>query len=113
VTEIRLGSISFDCDDPSALGNFWADLLGGEVAFRSDDFVAVRTDGVWISDWPDEAGSPKQIHLDLAVDDLDRAETAALALGAVRAVEQPSPDRWRVMIDPAGHPFCLSSQIPD
>ncbi len=123
VTEIRLGSISFDCDDPSALGNFWADLLGGEVAFRSDDFVAVRTDGVWISavrvpnhrtpDWPEEAGSPKQIHLDLAVDDLDRAETAALALGAVRALEQPSPDRWRVMIDPAGHPFCLSSQIPD
>jgi hypothetical protein len=103
MTEIRLGSISFDCEDPSALGNFWADLLGGEVAFRSDDFVAVRTNAVW----------PKQMHLDLAVDDLDRAETAAVALGAVRAAEQPSPDRWRVMIDPAGHPFCLSTQIPD
>jgi len=123
MTEIRLGSISFDCEDPSALGNFWADLLGGEVAFRSDDFVAVRTDAVWLSavrvpnhrapDWPAEAGRPKQMHLDLAVDDLDRAETAAVALGAVRAAEQPSPDRWRVMIDPAGHPFCLSTQIPD
>jgi Glyoxalase-like domain len=45
------------------------------------------------------------------VDDLDRAE--ALRLGARRAIEQRAPDRWRVLLDPAGHPFCLSTQIPD
>jgi hypothetical protein len=118
----RLGSICLDCDDPMALGEFWAALLGGSVAFTSHDFVAVRTDSVWISavrtddhrppDWP-EATVPKQIHLDLAVDDLDEAEDVALALGAVRAAKQPAPDRWRVLLDPAGHPFCLSTQIPD
>jgi hypothetical protein len=26
---------------------------------------------------------------------------------------QPSPDRWRVLIDPAGHPFCLTTLIPE
>jgi hypothetical protein len=31
----------------------------------------------------------------------------------VRADVQPSPDRWRVLLDPAGHPFCLSVQIPE
>jgi hypothetical protein len=123
MAEIRLGSISLDCEDPSALGTFWAGLLDGEVAFRSDDFVAVRTDTVWLSavrvphhrppDWPGEVGRPKQIHLDLAVDDLDGAEATAIAMGAVRATEQPAPDRWRVLFDPAGHPFCLSTQIPD
>ena len=26
---------------------------------------------------------------------------------------QPAPDRYIVLLDPAGHPFCLSTQIPD
>ena len=122
MTTIRLGSVSLDCADPSALASFWADLLGGEIVFTSDAFVAVKLDRVWIStvrvddyqppDWP-SGSPPKQIHLDLAVDELDTAEREALRLGAVKAENQPEPDRWRVFFDPAGHPFCLTSQIPD
>jgi hypothetical protein len=37
----------------------------------------------------------------------------ALALGAAKANTQPSPDRWRVLLDPAGHPFCITTLIPD
>jgi hypothetical protein len=118
----RLGSISLDCADPARLASFWAELLGGEIAFTSDDFVAVKTDRGWISavrtgdyrppTWP-EGDRPKQIHLDLAVDDLDAAEAEAIRLGARVAAPQPAPDRWRVLLDPAGHPYCLSSQIPE
>jgi predicted enzyme related to lactoylglutathione lyase len=117
----RLGSISLDCADPAALAAFWAELLGGEIAFSSDDFVAVKTERGWISTvriddfqaptWP-EGDRPKQIHLDLAVEDLDAAEAEAVRLGARVAAPQPAPDRWRVLVDPAGHPFCLSNQIP-
>jgi hypothetical protein len=53
------------------------------------------------------------MHLDLAVDDLGQAETEALRLGAVRAADQPAPDRYIVLTDPAGHPFCLTTQIPE
>jgi len=122
VAVARLASIALDCADPAALAAFWAELVGGEVAFSSDDFVAVKADRAWVAavrvpdhkppTWPD-AGTPKQMHLDLAVDDLDQAEAEALRLGARRAVEQPAPDRWRVLLDPAGHPFCLSTQIPE
>jgi glyoxalase superfamily protein len=56
--------------------------------------------------WPDSEVA-KQIHLDLAVDDLDAAEAEATRLGARRAETQPTPNKWRVMLDPAGHPFCL------
>ncbi len=114
--------MSLDCGDPLALGTFWASLVGGEVAFTSDDFVAVRTDRGWISavripdyrapTWPG-GDAPKQIHLDLAVTDLEAAEAEALRLGAVKAAEQPGPEKFRVLLDPAGHPFCLSTQIPD
>jgi hypothetical protein len=31
----------------------------------------------------------------------------AIRLGARQADQQPRPRRWRVMLDPAGHPFCL------
>jgi Glyoxalase-like domain len=119
---IHLGSIALDCADPLPLATFWADLLGGEVAFTSDAFVAVKTDQIWLAatrvedylppSWP-ESRMPKQMHLDLAVDDLKEAEQRATALGAVRAKSQPAPERYVVLIDPAGHPFCLSVQIPE
>lgn len=35
-------------------------------------------------------------------------ESRILALGATRAEVQPNPDKWRVLIDPAGHPFCIT-----
>jgi Glyoxalase-like domain len=118
----RLGSIALDCSDPAALASFWAELVGGEVAFTSADFCAVKTGTAWLATvrladyqpptWPDPA-VPKQMHLDLAVDDLDAAEAEAIRLGARKAADQAAPDRWRVLLDPAGHPFCLSSQIPE
>jgi Glyoxalase-like domain len=118
----RLASISFDCDDPAGLAEFWAGLVGGEIAFASADFVAVKTEQSWLAavrvpnyqppSWPD-GGLPKQMHLDLAAADLDEAEAEAIRLGARRPDEQPAPERWRVLLDPAGHPFCLSTQIPE
>ena len=36
------------------------------------------------------------------------AEAACVQLGATRPEHQPGGDRWRVMLDPAGHPFCLA-----
>lgn len=118
----RLGSIALDCADPARLGAFWAEMLGGEVAFSSEGFVAVKTDRAWLAavqvdgyqppSWPSSA-TPKQMHLDLAVDDLEAAQTEAVRLGATPSADQPAPDRWRVLLDPAGHPFCLSTQIPE
>lgn len=123
MTAVRWRSVALDCADPGELADFWARLLGGEVAYRSAEFCAVSTPaGMYLAavrvqdhrvpDWP--AGDPpKQMHLDLSVDDLDESEAVARAAGAVLAEVQPQPDRWRVLLDPAGHPFCLSIQIPD
>lgn len=113
----RWASTALDCADPAGLAWFWAQLLGGDVAVTSEEFCAVKTCGAWLAmmriadyqppTWPDPA-LPKQMHLDLAVDDLDAAEAEAIRLGARKAPGQPAPDLWRVLLDPAGHPFCLS-----
>jgi hypothetical protein len=117
----RTGFVSMDCADPLALGEFWAAMLGGEIAFTNGTTVGIRTDWVWLSalkvdgyvapTWPDSE-VPKQIHLDLAVTDLEAAVAEAERLGARSAPVQPAPDRWRVLLDPAGHPFCLTTEIP-
>ncbi|WP_345301091.1 VOC family protein [Dactylosporangium matsuzakiense] len=117
----RFASIVFDCSDPEELARFWAAMVGGEVAAAGDEFVAVRTAYGWFAamrvadhrppTWADPA-VPKQVHVDLSVDDLDTAAEAAVRLGATLLPGQPAPDRYRVLLDPAGHPFCLSVQIP-
>ncbi len=121
-TGIRFGSVSLDTDDPARLADFWAGLLGGEVAFSADDFVAVKLANLWLTavrvenyvapSWPSDEVA-KQIHLDLAVDDLTSATATAIGLGATQPDHQPGDGSYFVMLDPAGHPFCLTTQIPE
>ncbi|RDI67911.1 VOC family protein [Nocardia pseudobrasiliensis] len=113
----RLGAISLDSDDPIGLGRFYRELLDLTVTYESEELVALKARGVFLTierveefrppDWPDNE-IPKQLHLDLFVEDLDRAEAEALAIGARKPETQPAPDRWRVLLDPSGHPFCLT-----
>src|ERR1700742_2246373 len=106
----RLGAVSVDCADPIALGEFYRRALNLSVGLSSDDFVALQGHGVWLTfhrvadhrrpDWPD-GPVPQQLHLDLAVSDLDVEEARLVELGAHKAEAQPNPDNWRVLIDPA------------
>ena len=118
----RLAAVSLDCSNPAALAEFWAALLEADIAFSSDEFVAIKLEGLWVTavrvesyrppTWPDES-TPKQIHFEVAVRDLDSASASATTLGATQCEHQPAPDRYRVFLDPAGHPFCLTTQIPE
>lgn len=116
----RLGATSIDCPDPAALADFYAALLGmRRLASAPDGSVVAITDGAQrlafmrVPDyvaptWP-EPGQSQQMHLDVSVTDLDAAVPRAVALGAREATHQQDPSRWRVLIDPAGHPFCLTT----
>ncbi len=118
----RLAAISLDTDDPAALASFYKELLGLDDYFASDDFVALKGGPVLLTfqrvdqhiapTWP-TGPTPKQAHLELAVEDLAASEAAAVALGAARAAEQPAPDKWIVLLDPSGHPFCITTLIPE
>jgi catechol 2,3-dioxygenase-like lactoylglutathione lyase family enzyme len=118
----RLAAVSLDSSDPAPLSVFYRELLGLQVVWDSDDFIALKGAGVLLTiqrieghqpaDWP-SGPVPKQVHLELAVDDLDAAEEQAIALGAGKPSTQPAADRWRVLTDPAGHPFCITTLIPD
>jgi catechol 2,3-dioxygenase-like lactoylglutathione lyase family enzyme len=110
----RLHHVIVDCPDPAALAEFYSELVGLPVTYRSDDFVVIavndRTSGIAFQlapdhlppAWPDPA-RPQQFHLDVMVDDLDTADAQVVQQGATRL---PS-ETGRIYADPAGHPFCL------
>jgi catechol 2,3-dioxygenase-like lactoylglutathione lyase family enzyme len=108
----RLHHVVLDCPDPAALAQFYSDLLGRPITYRSPDWVVVaaddRSSGLAFQSapdhepprWPDPA-HPQQVHFDVMVDDVDAAEPQVLSLGARRLSANG------VFADPAGHPFCL------
>jgi catechol 2,3-dioxygenase-like lactoylglutathione lyase family enzyme len=117
----RFAAVTFDCADPAEMARFYSELLGMSVAFSSDDFVFLAKEGSTglgfnrLADyrrptWPDPA-QEKQAHIELGVDDLDAAEKRLLELGAEKPEFQPGGERWRVLLDPAGHPFCITSLV--
>lgn len=115
---LRFVGVSLDCADPDVLADFYLELLGGEIAWRTEHSAGVRVPGLLlvpqrVDDYrPPAWPGASIVHLDLtAGDDLVGPEQRALRLGATLAEFQPD-DRWRVLLDPAGHPFCITTLAP-
>ncbi|MCU1494331.1 MAG: hypothetical protein JWO62_2095 [Acidimicrobiaceae bacterium] len=116
-----LSMVNLDCQDPPKMATFYAAILGWNVTYSEEEYSMItdgatsigfgRVDDFTSPDWPDTS-STKRYHLDLQVDDLARAESACRDLGADIPEFQPGGERWRVLTDPAGHPFCLSAKQP-
>ena len=134
----RWGGVCVDCGDGDfdAMVRFYTGLLGLEVDEGSCEPKECTHDGTshwatlvdprggltvniqsesWYERpvWPEQAGPPaKMMHFEVGVDDVPAGVAVALGLGARKASPQPprrDPVQIRVMLDPAGHPFCLSN----
>ena len=105
--------------DPGELARFYARLFGWEISSETPEWVTMQVPGTSSNlafqreerhappVWPAGEGDQQmQVHLDVGVLELGPAVEDALALGARLASHQPQED-VRVMLDPAGHPFCL------
>ncbi len=75
-------------------------VSGVQLAMRVvDDYVPPT--------WP-ATDTPPQLHMDFEVDDMEEAEAFLIAHGATTAEYQAHrADGLVVMLDPAGHPFCI------
>ena len=107
--------------DPQVLGRFYAEVLGWSITKDGPNWVtlypgegvaylAIQREEDYVAPvWPEVPGQQQMMsHLDIEVHDLQAAVEHAVELGAVIADFQPQ-DNVRVMLDPAGHPFCLYS----
>jgi catechol 2,3-dioxygenase-like lactoylglutathione lyase family enzyme len=111
--------VVLEAPDAGSLAHFYAELLGWEVVKEDASEAAVAPpEGVaYLSvqtspeyeppTWPAAPGAQQMMmHLDFEVSDLAAATSHAVELGAQEAEFQPQAN-VRVMLDPAGHPFCL------
>jgi len=124
MTIAHLAYTALDCDDPIALADFYSKITSWSVEPLGDFAPA---DVTWLElldekgftkmafqkienyqspTWP-TGGLPQQVHMDFHAKDLEIAEKQLLEIGAVKADFQPKPNRFRIYLDPAGHPFCM------
>ncbi|NEE14114.1 VOC family protein [Streptomyces sp. SID7499] len=122
---MRLTAAVLDAPHARELALFYLRLLPGWGVWRDEDgpdWVHIRPPGGGTGlafqtepdyrppVWPSEPDRPRMMmHLDIEVDDLERETARAVALGARLAGHQPQDD-VRVLLDPAGHPFCLYTE---
>ena len=120
---IRMSMFMLDCKDPLELAKFYASLIKWEIVYTNEEYTVLFPPGKKRGTypcisfqrnseykppiWPDESGSQQQMaHIDFAVNDLEKAVQHAINCGAKIAESQFS-EKWKVMFDPSGHPFCL------
>ena len=110
---------AIEAPDPGALARFYAALLGWPIGHEEPVtailpapegpiyFVFQQATGYQAPTWPPVEGAQRpMMHLDFQVGDLDSAVADAISLGATLLDHQPQ-NNVRVLLDPAGHPFCL------
>lgn len=111
--------VVLEAPDAHALGSFYAELLGwelskdepGDAAVAPPEgvaYIGFQTASTYVRPvWPPVEGAPQMtMHLDFEVSELEVAVAHAIELGAEQAEHQPQAN-VRVLLDPAGHPFCL------
>jgi predicted enzyme related to lactoylglutathione lyase len=121
---IRWVRVTLDCADTAELASFYSHLFGREIsASDGAGWAQVRdpAGGVGLNfqadssyeppTWPEAPGAQmKMMHFEVLVDDLKAAVRLVQEAGGTEAPHQPQDrdqGRLRVMLDPAGHPFCL------
>lgn len=122
---MRLGAIVIDSNDIEKLASFYEALLGwtknqqihdGEkcIVLSKDDYsetpLVFQEDPDYVAPkWPTTKEEQQQmIHLDfyVSIDEYETKVEHAVKCGA-KISEEQFTDKWKVMLDPSGHPFCI------
>ncbi|MFM8897805.1 MAG: VOC family protein [Actinomycetota bacterium] len=113
---LRITTVMFNSEYPEELVKFWSSLLQVEAHPHNE-----KTEHIWL--FPQEENgiklgfqrvakkhhSESEIHIDIAVDDLDHWEGEVLRLGgSVQArTKLDMGFEWRILQDPQGNAFCI------
>lgn len=110
---LRWFSVVVDCENPERLAEFWCQVLGYEVVFRTEDIVDIAKDadtfpGIEFIRVDRHERRKSTLHIDLNPEDQAAEVERLLALGAERIdVGQGTDAAWVVLADPEGNAFCV------
>lgn len=111
--------VVLDAPDVAVLTRFYSELRGWPIWKQDAEgsaldlgegvaYLAIQHNPDYVRPvWSAATGRQQMmVHLDFEVTDLEAAVSEALRLGAELPEHQPQ-ENVRVLLDPAGHPFCL------
>ncbi|HET7743084.1 MAG TPA: VOC family protein [Mycobacterium sp.] len=104
--------ICIDAHDITALGGWWASVLGWDSGVTADgDVVLYAPPGAgpnWLFlDVPDDKVVKNRIHFDFRPDDQLAEVDRVIGLGARRVDIGQGDETWVVLADPEGNEFCI------
>jgi predicted enzyme related to lactoylglutathione lyase len=115
---LSLVHVTFSCDDPARVAEFWGKLLDYETSAAGDSWLATDPRGegtrLLFNRMPKSPTIELPIHVDVAVPDREAELARVLELGG-HLVETKShsagdlEEKWTVMRDPEGNGFCIQS----
>jgi predicted enzyme related to lactoylglutathione lyase len=113
---LQLNHITFACDEPARVAEFWTALLDGYSAEQRGQAYLGRGDGpeLFFNKMEKSPTIELPIHLDVNVPDREAELQRVLELGG-KLVETKShaigelSETWTVMRDPEGNGFCIQS----
>ncbi len=114
---LKLGNVTFDCENPARVAEFWGAALGYNVEKHSEDFaVATNPDGsrpyLLFIKVPEPRTVKNRVHVDLGADDRQAEIERLIGLGATRGETHKMPEfgiTWTVLQDPEGNELCVLS----
>lgn len=112
----KVTTVMFNSENPEELVNFWGKVLGVEAHPHN-----ASTEHIWLFPTAGEnfklgfqrvakkSSDSQEIHIDVAVDDLNETEDLVKNLGGshVQTSRTSSGFEWRILKDPQGNSFCI------
>lgn len=112
---IRLGNITFDCDDVAKVSTFWSTALERSIDDRASEWFASLSGCDGEPNWffirvPEHKTAKNRMHVDFAADDREAEVARLVALGATRVADKAEwGHEWTVLSDPEGNEFCVAA----
>jgi predicted enzyme related to lactoylglutathione lyase len=110
---LRFDEICIDARDATALGEWWAGLLGWQHDIDDDGDVRLHPPAGQGPPWifissSDDKVVKNRIHLDFRPDDQQAEVDRVIGLGAQHVdIGQTGDESWVVLADPEGNEFCI------
>jgi hypothetical protein len=115
---LKIGNVTFDCENPGRLAEFWGAALGYNVESFNEFFAqATHPEGtrpnLLFIKVPEPRTVKNRMHMDVAADDREAEIERLVGLGATRGDTHKMPEygiTWTVMQDPEGNELCVGQE---
>ena len=115
---LKIGNVTFDCENPARVAEFWGAALGYTVQNFSEDFAqASHPEGTRPNLLFIKVTEPRtvknRVHMDLGADNREGEIQRLIGLGATRGESHSMPEyaiTWTVLQDPEGNELCVGQE---